>query len=60
LPPPDARPACAATSELAVAFTRFAADRCGSYAPLYAHLAIRIAGDRELLAIAEYAGPGQI
>ena len=57
--PPDARPACAATSELAVAFTRFAADRCGSYAPLYAHLASRIASDRELLAIAAHARPGQ-
>jgi hypothetical protein len=59
LPPPDARPARTATSELAIAFTRFAADRCGSYAPLYAHLASRIAGDRELLAIAAHARPGQ-
>jgi hypothetical protein len=59
LPPPDARPACAATSELATAFTRFAADRCGSYAPLYAHLASRIADDRELLATAAHASPGQ-
>jgi len=57
--PPDARPTSAATSELAFAFTRFAADRCGSYAPLYAHLASRIAGDRELLAIAAHASPGQ-
>jgi hypothetical protein len=59
LPLPDARPPCAATSELATAFTRFAADRCGSYAPLYAHLASRIASDRELLAIAAHASPGQ-
>ena len=59
MPPPDARPPCAATSELAVAFTRFAADRCGSYAPLYAHLASRIADDRELPAIAAHASPGQ-
>jgi hypothetical protein len=40
-------------------FTRFAADHSGSYAPLYAHLASRIAGDRELLAIAAHASPGQ-
>jgi hypothetical protein len=59
LPLPDARPPCAATSELATAFIRFAADRCGSYAPLYAHLASRIASDRELLAIAAHASPGQ-
>jgi hypothetical protein len=59
LPPPDARPSRTATSELAAVFTRFAADRCGRYAPLYAHLASRIAGDRELLAIAAHARSGQ-
>jgi hypothetical protein len=45
------------TSELAAAFTRFAAGRCGSYAPLYAQLASGIADDRELLAIAAHARP---
>ena len=40
-------------------FTRFAADRCGDYAPLYAHLSSHIACDRGLLAIARHAGPGQ-
>jgi hypothetical protein len=40
-------------------FTRFATDRCGDYAPLYAHLGSQIARDPELLAIAAHASPGQ-
>lgn len=40
-------------------FTRFATERCGDYAPLYAHLGRQIAHDPELLAIAAHASPGQ-
>ena len=48
-----------APGELAAIFRHFAERRCGDYAPLYAHLGTRIAGDAELLAIAANASPGQ-
>ena len=48
-----------APGELAATFRHFAERRCGDYAPLYAHLGTRIAGDAELLAIAANASPGQ-
>ena len=48
-----------APGELAATFRHFAGRRCGDYAPLYAHLGTRIAGDAELLAIAAHASPGQ-
>jgi hypothetical protein len=47
------------TGELAATFAHFAAKRCGAYAPLYARLGAGIAEDRELLAIASNAAPGQ-
>lgn len=47
------------TRELAATFTHFAAKRCGAYAPLYARLGAGIAEDRDLLAIAAGATPGQ-
>lgn len=56
---PDAGRPSAWTGELTDAFARFTADRCGDYAPLYAHLGSQIAGDQELLAIAAHAAPGQ-
>lgn len=58
MPSPDTREP-AGTGELAATFTRFAAGRCGDYAPLYARLASGIAGDPELLALAAHASPGQ-
>lgn len=48
-----------APGELAATFRHFAERRCGDYAPLYAHLGTRIAGDAELLALAANASPGQ-
>ena len=48
-----------APGELPATFRHFAERRCGDYAPLYAHLGTRIAGDAELLAIAANASPGQ-
>ena len=45
--------------ELAATFRRFAACRCGTYAPLYARIGAAIAGDPALLAIAASAAPGQ-
>jgi hypothetical protein len=56
---PDAGQPSATAGELADVLARFAADRCGDYAPLYAHLGSQIAGDPELLAISAHARPGQ-
>jgi hypothetical protein len=45
--------------ELAAAFRHFARNRCGDYAPLYAHLGHGITDDPGLLALAAHAPPGQ-
>jgi hypothetical protein len=45
--------------ELAAAFRHFARNRCGDYAPLYAHLGHGMADDPWLLALAAHASPGQ-
>ncbi len=46
-------------ADLAATFRWFAGQRCGSYAPLYAHLGAGIAADDQMLAIAANAAPGQ-
>jgi hypothetical protein len=56
---PDARRLSTDIADLAAVFTHFAENRCGTYAPLYARLGAGIAGDRDLLAIAVNATPGQ-
>ncbi len=56
---PDPRGRFASQDELAAAFRHFAVRRCGGYAPLYARLGAGVAEDRELLAIAANAAPGQ-
>jgi hypothetical protein len=56
---PDATQRTATTRQLSAAFTRFAAERCGGYAPLYRHLGSQVADDTALLAIAAHARPGQ-
>lgn len=44
---------------IAAAFEHFARHRTGRYAPLYSHLAARIANDEALLTIAAHAPAGQ-
>ncbi len=56
---PDSWGRFASHDELAVAFRHFAVRRCGDYAPLYARLGAGVAENRELLAIAANATPGQ-
>lgn len=58
----ELRPGPAVDDEIdatAAAFNHFAFTRAGSYAPLYRQLGAAIAADRELLAVAAKARPGQ-